>query len=251
MKPPPLDPAAILDAAQDTIRTILDTDKTPDTRQDNTARPTGTPQVNGPGHQDTTLDTDAPDVTSYLYRDALLVLLSRLVRGVLLPEERTLLREHVEHLLAALDRSDDAARRIMDQRQEMAEERYAWQERGRKAERAADLLAGSHRRAEEAEATLARVRTHLAELRRHQADAHPSERMKCVMCGTDPADDLARALDGPAARVDDSSPTPATVVHLGEEQQASATDGVDEPNRMRCPSYPHDTAPAVGHKNEP
>ncbi|MFG2400738.1 hypothetical protein [Streptomyces lydicus] len=89
--------------------------------------------------QDTGQDS-APGPSSYPYLDTLGVLLSRMVRGVLLEAERPLLREHVEHLLTDRSRSEHAASRLMEQRQEMAEERYVWQERGRKAEAALTRL---------------------------------------------------------------------------------------------------------------
>ncbi|MEU9498217.1 hypothetical protein [Streptomyces sp. NPDC048196] len=85
--------------------------------------------------QDTGQDV-APGPSSYPYLDTLGVLLSRMVRGVLLEAERPLLREHVEHLLTDRSRSEHAASRLMEQRQELAEERYAWQERGDRAEAA-------------------------------------------------------------------------------------------------------------------
>lgn len=65
--------------------------------------------------------------------------------------------------IRAIDEAaDETARRLLSQRQEMAEERYAWQERGdraeaenarlheelRKAKRAANLLASDHRAVE-------------------------------------------------------------------------------------------------------
>ena len=140
--------------------------------------------------QDSAPDADTPDVTSHLYRDALLVLLSRLVRGVLLPEERTLLREHVEHLLAAVDRSDEAARRALEQRQDLAAERYAWQERGRKAEAALtrldqmatawlEQLPDTIRTATAAEAVQTTVRAVLV----GACDQHPDAPVIGGMCG--------------------------------------------------------------------
>lgn len=53
------------------------------------------------------------DVTSYLYREALLTLLSRMQRGVLLDAERGLLREHVEHLVTDRDRLAAALARVV------------------------------------------------------------------------------------------------------------------------------------------
>jgi len=101
-------------------------------------------------------------------RDSLLVLLSRASRGVLKPHEAELLRNHVEaeihehntarsvarsnlrnfktisHDLdvtaADLEQANGAARRALEQRQEMAEERFAWQERGDRAEAAIDRV---------------------------------------------------------------------------------------------------------------
>jgi hypothetical protein len=100
--------------------------------------------------------------------DSLGVLLSRILNGLTLTtDEATLLidhvdtevresttartvaagnKRHVQTMYADLvqaqkdrDDSDEAARRAMEQRQEMAEERYAWQERGDQAEAALAL----------------------------------------------------------------------------------------------------------------
>ncbi|MEU4348283.1 hypothetical protein [Streptomyces sp. NPDC023838] len=46
-----------------------------------------------------------PPGVGYEFRDSLLVLLSRVQRGVQSPAEADLLRAHVEHLLAEYDRA--------------------------------------------------------------------------------------------------------------------------------------------------
>lgn len=56
----------------------------------------------------TTGDDRSPEPFGYEHRDTLGILLSRMSRGVLLTDERPLLREHVEHLLADRDRLDAA-----------------------------------------------------------------------------------------------------------------------------------------------
>ncbi|MFE6903816.1 hypothetical protein ACFVFJ_44545 [Streptomyces sp. NPDC057717] len=44
----------------------------------------------------------------------------------------------LDELYARLDAEEEASRRLLAQRQEMAEERYAWQERGDRAEAAVE-----------------------------------------------------------------------------------------------------------------
>jgi hypothetical protein len=61
-------------------------------------------------------------------------------------------------LRVQLEDAEAASRKFLEQRQEMAAERHAWQERGEKAERAANLLADSHRRAEQADAVTAQTK---------------------------------------------------------------------------------------------
>lgn len=50
------------------------------------------------------MNQPTPNPDDLVLREALLVLLSRMLRGVLLPAERPLLREHVEAVLADRDR---------------------------------------------------------------------------------------------------------------------------------------------------
>lgn len=55
--------------------------------------------------------------------------------------ERDQYAAEVEHLRSVRDAGDETARRFLAQRQEMAAERYEWQERGRRAEADRDHLA--------------------------------------------------------------------------------------------------------------
>lgn len=140
-------------------------------------------------------------------------LLARLDRGGLLsPADCTLLRQHydtearehdtaravaagnkrhVQVMYAELEQANEAARKALQQRQEMAEERYALQERAEKAERAADLLAGSHRRAEEYEQERNQLAAVLAEvLRQFTPETHPGRR--CLQSGHVPVETVDR-----------------------------------------------------------
>ena len=51
-------------------------------------------------------------------------------------DEQQRLRDGIDQLHERAETADEAARRALAQRQEMAEERYAWQERGDRAETA-------------------------------------------------------------------------------------------------------------------
>ncbi|MFG2826076.1 hypothetical protein ACGFWI_01115 [Streptomyces sp. NPDC048434] len=220
LKPAPMDPAAILGAGQGAERRDRYAAAVGDTQAD-AAMAVADAEQNELRHslqsagralEDYTSDNahlrariteleqrdpvrTAPDSapgSSYPYLDTLGTLLSRMVRGALLEAERPLLREHVEHLLADRSRSEHAACRLMEQRQEMAEERYAWQERGRKAEAALTRL--------------------------DQMATAWVERLPDTISTATAADAVqhtVRATLGPpaAGQVDDSSPTPATVVH--------------------------------------
>ncbi|MFJ5802701.1 hypothetical protein [Streptomyces decoyicus] len=126
----------------------------------------------------TTGDDRSPEPFGYEHRDTLGILLSRMGRGVLLTDERPLLREHVEHLLADRDRLGAALDRV----QAFADRLDADADR---------IAAGTV----------------------HPVAAH-----------------IRAALGRSAAgQVDDSSHSPAAVVHPGTEQQASSTGDVDEP----------------------
>lgn len=102
---------------------------------------------------------DDEDAQRTARRDSTRNLLDRLQRMGLTDPERALLRQHVEAemreadtarsvaagnkrhvqvMYAELEQANEAARRALEQRQEMAEERYAWQERGDRAEREAE-----------------------------------------------------------------------------------------------------------------
>jgi hypothetical protein len=120
--------------------------------------------------------TITPDADRQARRDALLHLTHRMLSGALLPSERDLLATHVEEALRDGDQAreqlaaaragdapwikaygedieqarrgeaeavrarqaaEEGERRAMEQRQEMAAERYAWQERGDRAEKRA------------------------------------------------------------------------------------------------------------------
>ncbi|MGW7247731.1 hypothetical protein [Streptomyces decoyicus] len=250
---PFLCPGHPAEAQQDTVRTAPDTTRTPDGRAPGQSRTPETPQDTDPGQQDT-----APDIglgpSSYPYLDTLGVLLSRMARGVLLEAERPLLREHVEHLLADRSRSEHAASRLMEQRQEMPAERYAWQERGRKAEAALtrldqmatawlQQLPDTIRTATAAEAVQHAVRAVLGdpaadtcrpvevdgETIRVHSRGQSTEREQEYLAEIVRAAKRKDAAEHPAAgQVDDSSPAPAAVVHPDAEQQASSAGRVDE-----------------------
>jgi hypothetical protein len=96
------------------------------------------------------------------------------------------LRELFEAASRQRDASDEAARVAMEQRQQMAAERYAWQERGDRAEKRADLAdrvkrtaakdaAAALARADQAEATIARVRDECAAIEQERYGQHDEE----------------------------------------------------------------------------
>ncbi|BBC35254.1 hypothetical protein SGFS_065480 [Streptomyces graminofaciens] len=60
----------------------------------------------------------------------------------LTPGEQQRLRDGIDQLHERAETADEAARRALAQRQEMAEERYAWQERGDRAEAKLTAVAG-------------------------------------------------------------------------------------------------------------
>ncbi|WP_329126160.1 hypothetical protein [Streptomyces sp. NBC_01353] len=90
--------------------------------------------------------------------------------GKLTPHQaRQQAEERAEQAEAALAAEQDISRRLLEQRQEMAAERYAWQERGTKAEATIERMKRTNRmvnggaresreRAERAEAAIERVR---------------------------------------------------------------------------------------------
>lgn len=92
---------------------------------------------------------DEEQLLRWARRETLLNLITRVQHGRTLTEdEARILREHVETELReaeaarrSTERAEEAARRALEQRQEMAEERYAWQERGDQAERERDQQA--------------------------------------------------------------------------------------------------------------
>lgn len=105
----------------------------------------GTRDLSVPEHQ----AADEDQAMRWARRESLLVLLSRADRGVLSSAEGRMIREHVEHemreaytaravaagnkrhvqvMYAELEQANEAARRALEQRQEMAEERHALQE---------------------------------------------------------------------------------------------------------------------------
>lgn len=170
------------------------------------------------------------------FRDALLVLLSRAARGVLTPDEGPLLRQHVEHLLRRLDQTTAGRATWKAKGEEMERDRDRWQQRARKADRATNLLADSHRRAERAEAALARVRDRCQAVgdRVGPTGMINAAQILGLLSPTWPDDnyEAPAALDGPAAgQADNSRHTPAPDAHPDTERQASGTDraGVTHP----------------------
>jgi transcriptional regulator with XRE-family HTH domain len=109
--------------------------------------------------------------------------------------------------------ADEAARRALAQRQEMAAERYAWQERG-----------------DQAEAAIIRVRNACDQLRRAAvlADGQPhTDRERGILQAVDR---ITRALDKPAAR---PAATQAT-------DESCSPDGAEtEPNTWTEPTHTH------------
>ncbi|MGW7398055.1 hypothetical protein ACWGH7_16340 [Streptomyces cyaneofuscatus] len=61
-------------------------------------------------------------------------LIDRARRSTLLPEEADQFTAHLRDLVRRLENEEDDTRHLLTQRQEMAAERYAWQERGDRAE---------------------------------------------------------------------------------------------------------------------
>ncbi|POG47119.1 hypothetical protein BV881_12325 [Streptomyces sp. ZL-24] len=61
-------------------------------------------------------------------------LIDRARRGALLPDEADRFTTELRDLVRRLEDEEDTSRRLLVQRQEMAAERYAWQERGDRAE---------------------------------------------------------------------------------------------------------------------
>ncbi|MBT2429420.1 hypothetical protein J7F02_28340 [Streptomyces sp. ISL-112] len=61
-------------------------------------------------------------------------LIDRARRNRLLTEEADRFTAHLRDLVRRLEDEEDSSRRLLTQRQEMAAERYAWQERGDQAE---------------------------------------------------------------------------------------------------------------------
>ncbi|MGW0012447.1 hypothetical protein ACWDVX_22225 [Streptomyces tendae] len=112
---------------------------------------------------------DAEDALRTARRDSIRNLLNRIDRYVAwTPAETELLRQHVETELRDADTARAVAAGNKRHVQLMHEEVQAAEERARKAERAANLLADSHRRAEQAQAALERVRAVVAGI------AHPT-----------------------------------------------------------------------------
>jgi hypothetical protein len=101
-------------------------------------------------------------------------------------EEIAALKQRAADAEADRDAAVEDARRAMRQRQEMAEERHAWQERGDRAEKRADLAdrvkrtaakdaADALARADQAEATIARVRDECAAIEQERYGQHDEE----------------------------------------------------------------------------
>jgi hypothetical protein len=155
-------------------------------------------------------------------RGSILNLLDRLDRhGTLTPEERALLRRHVV----------DEGLEHDTTREQLA-----------KAQRAADLLAGSHRRAEQADAVTAETkrllerRTTTLRKRAERAEAaierarKLASRWAVLRAYGSATTELRAALDGP--QVDDSSAAVPNLVHPEPNTQVSESTEVDEQPRL-------------------
>ncbi|MEU0102414.1 hypothetical protein [Streptomyces sp. NPDC006267] len=100
-------------------------------------------------------------------------------RGALLPEEADQFAAHLRDLVRRLEDEEDTSRRLLAQRQEIAAERHAWEQRGDRAERVARSAARDAETALTARLTAeARVRELEAEVARlHEGEElRPDER---------------------------------------------------------------------------
>ncbi|KUH38406.1 MULTISPECIES: hypothetical protein [Streptomyces] len=129
--------------------------------------------------------------------------------------------ERADRLATDLTAEWDVSRRLLESRQEMAAERYAWQERGDRAEA----------RAAELEAALDRVRATVTDL---CDEPHPDHDHLCP-------DDVRRyvldAIDGPAR----PAPGPEPAVHIGGSGNAEDCPACDLdrlPYPWICPGQP-------------
>ncbi|HEY9413731.1 MAG TPA: hypothetical protein VIQ30_03150 [Pseudonocardia sp.] len=123
-----------------------------------------------------------------------------------------------ERAEAALTKEQQISRRLFEQRQEMATERYAWQERGDKAEAERD----------QARAALERVR--------HELAAIESDRKRldddCDAFGDGYADAAARLR----ATLDEHQEQPAPATHIGgNAEDCPACAGTNPPYPFICP----------------
>lgn len=118
------------------------------------------------------LGVEAPtadeDAQRTVRRERLLNLLARLQRGGMTAEEKVALRQHVDAEMREADTARAEVQRLGLMVDEYGQGARHLSEELRKARRAADLLADSHRRAEEAQAAIERVRTLVAGI------AHPT-----------------------------------------------------------------------------
>lgn len=103
-----------------------------------------------------------------------------------LAEELERARRGETEAVRARDAAEQDARRALEQRQQMAAERYALQQRAEKAERAVNLLADAERNRQTAEAALARVRALLPDNPRDDkwTDAVDAASVRAALDGT-------------------------------------------------------------------
>ena len=113
--------------------------------------------------------TEQPRLPSDVVEARLNHLIDRARRGALLPEEADQFTTELRDLVRRLENEEDTNRRLLAQRQEMAAERHAWQERG---DTYRDAWHSARDRARKAKAEVARLTAGQCVDSRRMCDLH-------------------------------------------------------------------------------